>query len=46
MFYVIDIRENPSVKVDGTESYNIQDCIDWISENGDAVSYSIVESQI
>jgi hypothetical protein len=46
MFYVIDIRVNPQIKVEGTESNNIEDCINWISVNGDAVSYSIQESEL
>lgn len=43
MYYVIDIRVDPPIKVEGTESEIIQDCIDWISLNGDAVIYSIIE---
>lgn len=43
MFYVIDIRVTPPIKVEGTESQSIQDCIDWISLNGNAVIYSIEE---
>lgn len=44
MFYVIDISQNPPVKIEGTESINKQDCIDWIITNGDIINYSIEES--
>lgn len=44
MFYVIDIRVDPPTKVEGTESEFIQDCVDWILLNGDAIIYSIKES--
>lgn len=43
MYYVIDIRIDPPIKVEGTESQIIEDCIDWISNNGDAIIYSIRE---
>lgn len=43
MFCVINITTTPPTIVEGTESENIQDCLDWISINGNAVIYSIEE---
>lgn len=41
MYSVIDLRLNPPQVVSGTENFTEQQCIDWISQNGDATIYSI-----
>lgn len=41
MYYIIDLRPDPPVKVEGTDFETEQECIDWIIENGDVTMYTI-----
>ena len=42
-YCVYDLRIEPSEIISETINFSEQECIDWISINGDATMYTIVE---
>jgi hypothetical protein len=46
MFYIVDLRENPPIRVSNIEFETYNECIDWINENGSIIIYTIEEQQI
>jgi hypothetical protein len=42
-YNVYDITVTPYVLVPETIDFTIDECIEWISINGDAVTYTIIE---
>ena len=43
MFYIIDLRQDPPERVPGVSFETNEECCEWIDENGDACTYSIIE---
>ncbi len=41
MYYIIDLRQDPPVRVQGVEFQTIEECCNWIDQNGDASIYTI-----
>lgn len=45
MYCIIDLRQEPPVKVQGTDFETEQECINWITQNGDVTMYTIAISE-
>jgi hypothetical protein len=43
MYYIIDLTQDPPVKVQDVQFETEQECFLWIDENGDVSIYSITE---
>ncbi len=44
MYYIIDLTQDPPSIIPNLQFTNEIDAIDWINNNGDATSYSIISS--
>ena len=42
MYYIIDIEQNPPLKVPGIEFNTSDQACEWINENGNAAKYIII----
>lgn len=42
MYYILDIQQNPPVKLSNSFDTEIEAC-NWINDNGDAVKYTIIK---
>lgn len=45
MYHIIDIKQSPSVRVEGLTFNTYEECVEWINNNGDIMSYSIEEDK-
>jgi hypothetical protein len=45
MYYVIDLRQNPPVRLPELVFETSEECIAWIDQNGNATVYSIEYEQ-
>jgi hypothetical protein len=43
MYYVVDLRQDPPHKVEEAQFQTIEECCEWIDENGDVSIYTIEE---
>ena len=46
MYYIIDLQQNPPVRIPNLVFTTEQDACDWININGDAVKYTIEKIDI
>ena len=45
MYYILDLEQNPPVKVPNIQFDTELEACKWIDENGDAVKYTIIKEE-
>ena len=46
MFYIIDLTQDPPIRIPNIEFETQEECINWIDKNGSIITHSIEEQQI
>jgi hypothetical protein len=44
MYYILDITQTPSTRIEGLEFNTYEECVEWINNNGGIISYSIEDN--
>jgi len=45
MYYILNMTQTPPTRIEGLEFNTLEECVEWINNNGDIMSYSVEEDK-